>query len=143
MRYAPLAAVVVFAAVATIGCGTGGGPERAVVSGQVTFRGEPVANGEIRFEPAQGTRANVCGASIRDGRYRIANKGGVPVGTYRVILRGFRPAGGTSRQRASGDPMSGEGPAVQYLPQQYNERSTLTVTIESGGRDQTRDFRLD
>ena len=58
--------------------GCGKTSDRALVSGKVTYLGEPVANGEIRFDAIGGT-TQPTGASIRDGRYEVVGKGGVPI----------------------------------------------------------------
>lgn len=47
------------------GCGKDG-PERAVVSGTVTYQGEPVKEGVIRLVPTPGTNAPVTAALIRE-----------------------------------------------------------------------------
>ena len=71
-----------------IGCDRGG-LERAVVTGSATYRGEPIANGEIRFVPTEGTQGPISGGAITEGVYTADGLGGVPVGTYRVEIRAF------------------------------------------------------
>jgi len=58
------------------GCGSNG-PQRLHLEGKVTFGGEPVPNGLIRFEPdsTQGNAGPVGYAAIKDGRYTTAEKG--------------------------------------------------------------------
>ena len=120
------------------GCGAADdGPERAIVTGKVSYDGRPVENGEIRFVPADGTTGPVSGGPIRDGMYRAEGRGGVPLGTHRVEIQAFRPD-----PQAAVDPLSGDRPAEQYLPEKYNRNSTLEATVEAGG-EQTIDFNLD
>ena len=52
--------------------------------------------------------------------------------------RGFRAARSNSR---SDDIRMEGGPAEQYIPDRYNEKSELTVTIE-GRKRVTQDFEL-
>lgn len=107
--------------------------EKVAISGTVTFDGEPVPNGEVRFYPINGTKGPVSGGPIRDGKYKAQAGGGVPVGEHLVDIRGFRPM--------SKGPADPEGGAVeQYLPTRYNSDSTLTVTITSDAKVQ--DFNL-
>lgn len=49
------------------GCGSGSG---TVVSGTVTYEGEPVAKGQITFTPADG-KGPVAGDVIAAGKYRV------------------------------------------------------------------------
>jgi len=64
------------AVVGTAGCGSNG-PRRYHLEGRVTFGGELVPNGLIRFEPdsSQGNAGPVGYAAIKDGRYTTAEKG--------------------------------------------------------------------
>ncbi len=39
-----------------VGCGSSGGLEKVIVSGNVSFKGQPVENGDIFFYPMPGTR---------------------------------------------------------------------------------------
>jgi len=124
------------AMLAAAGC-SDTGLERVVVSGRVTLNGKPVSNGEIRFRPIKGTRGPVSGSSIVDGAYTAEGLGGVPVGTYRVVIRGYRFV------KATGSNSVEEGRFEQYLPAKYNEQSELEVTVESGRRKQQLDFLLE
>lgn len=128
-------AAVVASLLLSIGCGGRSSDIKKVeLKGTVTFDGEKVPNGEIRFYPTGGTKGPVSGGPIRDGQYTARAGGGVPVGEHVVDIRGFRPA-----KNAPGD--SAEGGAVeQYLPIQYNSQSILTVTISPDTR--TKDFDL-
>jgi hypothetical protein len=122
------------------GCGTNG-PQRAAVSGAVTYRGKPVALGQIRFVPKPGTEAPVSGAEIHDGKYEVL-KGGVPVGTHRVEILGHRSLQpGVDPAQAIGGPNL--GPAMeQYIPPKYNAATQLEMTIAPGSGKITKDFNL-
>ena len=127
------------------GCGGTSGPERASLSGQVTFDGTPVENGSIAFIPDGKTVGPTAGGVIEKGRYTVARESGPVLGTHLVEIRAHRPgkqievagAGG-----ASGGP-SGGGSVQEtemYIPEQYNKKTTLTVTIKSGSN--VHDFAL-
>lgn len=123
----PVSILVALAIVVALGvlngCGRSkSGIEKVVVSGTVTLDAQPIANGEIRFHPIDGTPGPVSGAPIRDGQYVAQGKGGVPIGTHRVVITGFRPG-----KNAAASP---EGGAVeQYVPARFNDQSILTAEI--------------
>lgn len=127
----------VLTAVFLCGCGRDGGLERIAVSGTVTYRDQPVQKGLIRFIPSSGTEAPLTTTAIVDGKYEAAGKNGVPVGTHRVVI--------TARSDAQGaaGPATDRGPrSKQYLPDKYNTKSELTITIPSGSHRITKDFVL-
>lgn len=121
--------------------GCGKASDRVLVSGKVTYLGEPVANGEIRFDAIGGT-TQPAGASIRDGQYQAVGKGGVPVGKHRVSITAFRPNANAPAAPSGAGPMGGGGVPIQYLPAKYNTNSELTVTLEPGETKKTLDFDL-
>lgn len=138
-------AAVCWALLAVSWCGCGrGGPERVVVSGTVTYQGRPLETGTIRFRPIGGTRAPASGAEIIDGQYEVAARGGVPVGTYRVQIVAHRvdPRYAGAAEPATSGSVDGGPPRQQYLPEKYNTRSELTLTIEPGSGPITEDFVL-
>ena len=121
------------------GCGQSG-PEAISVSGKVTFEGQAVENGKIRFLPMKGTTGPVTGARIENGQYQITNKGGVPVGKHRVEIEAFRQRGaGTNEEQAPG---AGGAEFVQFIPPKYNTRSELIFTVEPGRGPVVENFEL-
>lgn len=127
-----------------VGCG--GDPyERIVVTGNVTFDGEPIQDGMIRFIPTTQTPTPPNGGYIKDGKYKIGTRGGVAVGEYKVVIEAFRGASSTPDQPVSAVDSAGqpeELEAGQFLPKKYNEQSELVVTIDSGSEEMTKDFAL-
>jgi len=122
------------------GCGSAEpGPERVIVTGNVTFDGKPVSQGEIWFIPTAGREAPQAGAIIKAGQYRVENKGGVPIGTFQVKITADRPKE-DAKIVADGGPE--EIPTTQYLPARFNEKTELTVEIEPGSDPVTKDFDL-
>ena len=129
-------------ALATVaGCGSSDDLAKLVVSGMVTFRGEPIEDGEIRFLPTGDTRGPMSAAPIRAGHYEVATRGGVPLGTHRVEIRAFRPKQGAEPLGDLPGVEPGELPKEQYLPDKYNKKSELNVTIGSGDAS-SQDFNL-
>lgn len=136
------ALTLAIAAVALGGCGDKG-PERAIVSGVVTYRGEPIAQGTILFTPTADSQVPSARAAIRDGKYRVDNRGGVPVGTHRVAIEAYRRVPFTPKP---GEPLprnySGGKVSQQYLPRHCNARSKLEIIVEPGIREIAKDFDL-
>jgi len=110
-------------------------PPKAKTAGKVTFQGEPIQNGMIRFIPDVGAPVQTV---IVQGEYLIDYKGGVPLGKARVEIDGFRETG----EMASVGPDKTVPESVQFLPDQYNKKSTLVVEI-TGDILNRHDFRLD
>lgn len=132
-------AIVIFSILALSGCGSDSG--LAIVSGTVSYRGEPVERGLIRFIPILETKGPASGAVIENGTYEARARGGIPLGTYRVEIQGMRPTGGPRPKGLQGLDSIPE-PMEQYLPKKYNTNSEFTLTIESSG-PMTRNFDLE
>ncbi len=131
-------------ALAFAGCGSEG-PERAIVSGTVSYGGEPIKAGQIRFIPSKGTKAPTSGAEIIDGRYTAEARGGVPVGTHRVEILAHRPNARFRELTESLPPDATElerPPRQQYMPAKYNTNSELEITIEPGSGTITENYEL-
>jgi hypothetical protein len=132
-------------ATAPFGCGRQG-PERVVVSGTVTYRGQPLKEGCIRLVPAKGTVAPVSVAAIIDGRYVIKSHGGVPVGTHRIEITAYKA---NKQQQAAASATQSDMPGVetpskvsQFIPEKYNTKSELQITVPSGSGAITKNFDL-
>lgn len=119
-----------------IGCGEAG-PERISVSGEVTYNGDPIEDGEIAFFPDEGTSAPPSSAPITEGKYKLPPQWALVPGTYRVAIRSYRvslqskmlPGGGLDRPPTSG----GIEHKEQLLPAKFNTKSTLEpLTVQSG-----------
>lgn len=125
-------AVLVFLSVLALVAGCGGdGLTRGSVNGQVTFEGQPVANGTIVFTPTGGTKGPVAMTEISNGQYTITNHAPV-VGKHSVKIEGVRD---TAKKDELGR-VIGE----QYIPAKYNQKTTLTADIAKGAN--TLDFKL-
>ena len=101
----------------------------------MTYQGQPVAVGKIRFSAKPGTSAPLIDEQITDGRYATTKSGGLPVGQYHVEIRSYDPDAPPRKY------MSDPAPA-QLLPAKHNTKSKMEFTVESGQGDITKDFEL-
>ncbi len=77
--------------VLTTGCGKPhDGPIRYQVSGKVTYQGQPVPKGFIRFVPdtSQGNRGPGGGAPITDGNYATPARQSIVGGPHLITITG-------------------------------------------------------
>lgn len=119
---------------------------RVAIEGQVTLDGQPLAGGQIAFIPLGAASAPTAGATIEGGRYRIAAERGPFPGEYRVEIRAFRGTGkrvwdGMGDENAPASQKRFVEELEQYLPREYNDESTLRVTI-SDAKVNRHDFSL-
>jgi hypothetical protein len=120
------------------GCSDSKGPPRAVVSGQISFSGKPVKEGMIRFIPDNGPSAQ---AIISEGKFRIDQKGGVPVGPCKVELEAFEDTDKKTRT-VSAIPEVREKEmrtSKQVLPDKYNTNTRLKFDVKA---DADNDFSM-
>lgn len=132
------------AGVLLVAAGCGG--SSAVVSGQVTYDGQPVENGAITFQPADG-RGPSTGAQITGGRYQVRD---VPPGPKIAQIEGFRDVPGalTSDDLAQQAEEALRRGIAAVPPAEYNagiipadaEGNNTTVDIQRGR--QAIDFHL-
>lgn len=124
-------------ALSMCGCGPSDGIQKVIVQGTITFEGEPLASGQIMFYPIEETQGPVSIALIEQGKYIAELKGGVPVGTHRVKIEGFR------RPTAAPPGMNLEELGrEQYLPPRYNSQSDMTTKLNADESPATRDYDL-
>jgi hypothetical protein len=101
-------------------------PNLVPVSGTITYRGEPLKHGDVRFGPVESTAGHSAVGKITAGRFTMvttASASGVVIGEYhvRVDCREPQPAGVT-------------GLATSLIPEKYSsvETSGLQVTVTKG-----------
>ncbi len=87
------------------GCGDDGLGKRYPVSGNVTYKGEPVASASISFYPIVGQGEEQRGASgvVKDGYYSLSTMGGDDgafVGEYQVSISARAPDLSTAKANA-------------------------------------------
>lgn len=119
--------------------GCGDTQDGYLLSGRVSYDGQPVSDGEIGFVAVDGTIGSYGGTDIVDGTYELPRSEGVTAGSYQVVIYAERPSG----RRVKADEGSSEmiDQIEQYIPEIYNLSSSLKVDI-SGDKDDM-DFELE
>ena len=132
---------LVFSMIATamVAVGCGSAPEQINVTGKVTFDGEPVANGQVEFEPQGAGR--MAFAAIADGAYATAKDRGVRPGKYLVRITATRPTGKSAELGAFAADAASAVVNEQFIPAKYNSSSELSVEI-APGEAMVQDFEL-
>lgn len=102
------------------GCGDDGLTE---VSGAVSYAGQPISQGRIRFEPIDG-RGPTAEALIRDGHYSVP----ISPGEKRVAIWGTREIG-ERRNLLAGPEARPIIVRENYIPAEYNDETVLQKTI--------------
>ncbi len=97
------------------GCGSA---EFETVTGTVTFDGQPVANGDILFQPADPKYGPDAG-KISDGKFTFPAR----PGSRKVLIRAERLVPGKK------GPM-GEDAHEGYIPAKYNDDTILTADVK-------------
>ncbi|MFG0333867.1 MAG: hypothetical protein ACF8TS_10940 [Maioricimonas sp. JB049] len=116
------------------GCGGSETVHRVPVSGTVTLGGDPLPEGEIVLRPAGGTGAT-DGGQIKDGKFQFD----ATPGAKTVEITAWREIPGSQEQLESGESGSSR---EQYVPQEYNEKTTLTADIPEAGLENPLTFEL-
>ena len=109
------------------GCqGDPNGPQE--VKGVVTFKGKPLDQGSIQFEPEPGQAPSAGGSGIADGKFHIRPERGLKPGKYRVMI-----SSGEVKEKAR-DPLPGESgpPAKERIPAAFNVSTTLRAEVKAG-----------
>jgi hypothetical protein len=117
--------------------GVGCGGDRIAVQGEVTFNGQPVPEGSITFEPADG-KGPVSGGIINAGKYHLEGETGTTPGQKIVRITAVRKTG---RKIPVGEGSGLTEEILPYIPANYNSESTLRVQV-TPGKVNTHDFHL-
>jgi hypothetical protein len=94
--------IIIFFLFVVIGCNPGG-VKRYQVSGTVTFDGQPVAEGEIRFSPdsTKGNTGPQGYAAIENGKFKTLKETGVIVGPMYATVTAVDPIKGEEKNDGS------------------------------------------
>lgn len=89
LRASTYAATILALVFACPGCNSQKGPPRFKLSGEVTFAGQPIPNGQIVFTPdtAKGNSGPQGVATIKDGKYDTSALDGRGVGGGPTLIR--------------------------------------------------------
>ena len=115
VRSLPFIALVI-----AVGC-TPSGPRKVEVSGTVKFDGKEIAEGDIVFH-SDDKSAGPDGAKIVGGKYTIQAR----EGKNKVEIRATRTVPGKK------GPL-GEDWVEEFIPAEYNDKSTLSHDVKSSG----------
>lgn len=93
------------------------------VSGTVTFDGKPIPDGSISFMPVSG-KGVTAGGEIKNGKYSAqVSPGEMAVQIYATnTVEKQNPTQEEIERGITSDP-------VQYIPEEYNQQSTLRITV--------------
>jgi len=125
--------VVAASVIAVIGCSGSDRPKTVHVEGVVTYQGEPVAEAQVSFIPAQGRPAS--GTTGADGRFTLMTfepDDGAVLGEHTVTIE--KTALPSDQEGASyAEQMSAK--RVSLIPEQYAnvQSSPLKATVSADG----------
>jgi hypothetical protein len=110
------------------GCGSGE-PNTYRVTGDVTWQGSPIADGDIIFTPQDGAAAPQAGKIVA-GHYDVrATQGPNRIEIY------------ATRESSQSDPVMNAKPREQFIPGKYNSQSTLSASVQAADNNRF-DFNL-
>ena len=92
--------------------------------------------------PVDSSPVPMAGALIVDGRYKVDRNGGVPVGTHKIEIEAFRGIPDPNKPGSRLVSPRGRDEFEQYIPEKYNARTQLEITIQPGSRKITKNFDL-
>lgn len=125
--------LLIVPAVLLLNSGCESGPHMYPVSGQVIYKGEPVAEGDIFFEDA-ALKQDTAFGKIKDGKYELI---ALP-GEKKVRIRASKETGKVI-EGAMGAKIAQR---VDLIPRNYNTETTLTRSVEAKS-GQILDFKLE
>jgi len=112
--------LLVLVAVCFIAFGCGENDGKSEFEGTITWNGEPIKSGNIELHP-DGGEGQIDGAEIKDGKFTIRTTSGEKL----VKVLASREVGKTK-----GDDRVPPEPIMhQYLPFEFNAKSTLKTTV--------------
>ncbi|WP_254511029.1 hypothetical protein [Anatilimnocola floriformis] len=95
----------------------------ATVTGDVTLDGQPLAEGNIRFEPSNGDDPT-AGDKIHDGKFKLD----VAVGKAKVRITASKVIGQEPVYPGSNSMMRDK--VVELIPRKYNAETTLELDVQ-------------
>ena len=126
---------LLFVVMAVAGCGPDG-PRTYPIKGTVTFDGQPVEDGQIVLIPSEKGLTPDAGP-IKDGKFSFVAR----EGRKQVRIEATRAIPGKTVPLAP--PMTGTKPVLEmYIPEIYNAKSKLKVTVTDTESDNQFEFAL-
>jgi hypothetical protein len=137
--------VVLIACLLLVGCTKPAG--NAVVSGKVTYKGQPVNGASLTFNPASGTGNPVLIPVTQEGTFRSS---GLIPGDYKISIQGASTTGMPSTKgmdpakaaQAQGKLAGQEVKPTIPFPEKYKLPQTTPLTRTIKGGEQTLDLEL-
>jgi hypothetical protein len=118
-----------------VGCGKSN-PRGGVLSGTVTYKGQPVNSAALRLYPSSGGEAQPIMIPVGpDGTFRTAD---VPEGDYKVVVQGTGAAAGSS---SGGGAPGAPKPTIPFPPK-YKQPQTSDLTCKVGKGEQALNLEL-
>jgi hypothetical protein len=118
--------------VCAAGCGSGD-PKIVEVSGTLTYKGNPVPNVLVNFEPQNGRMSS--GQTDEKGHFKLnyeRGRDGALVGKHRVFVINKQTAAGPGREPGKTGPVSGD---MAVFFDKYGEKSTVEVEIDKNTKE--------
>ncbi len=130
------------------GCGPGGLEGTIPISGRVTYQGQPLTVGEVRYLPVDTDQGRMARGKLQsDGRFQLTTlktgDGALP-GKYRVVVVVFPEEGAKSATDRLSNKQQPGGPQQPPIPLKYYrpESSGLTDQVDANHPGH-REFELD
>ena len=134
---------VIFLVLFSPGCGNKG-LKTDVVTGKVTFNGEPLEGASVRFSPVASETGNIAsGMTDKDGLYKLqtmlgeADAGTTP-GEYIVtVSKSFNVGTGRFQRESDSEPIEIMD-FVEMIPAKYSDKSKseLRFTVVAGKKNE-------
>jgi hypothetical protein len=122
------------------GCSDGNELGRLPIEGTVTFQGQPLDHGTVQFHPQDAVKGVQSGAQVKQGEFSIAEKQGLPPGSYRVMV--FSADESSSAESPDAPPSERQGPPPkERIPADYNRNSKVLVEVKADA-DNRFDFTI-
>lgn len=112
------------------------GPGRYGVSGQVTFKSQPLEQGTILFQALNPQEASNGGSAIKGGKYAITAAQGLKAGRYKVMI-----FSGDSKEKAPEVPGESHRLAKENIPPSFNVNTNLDIEVKAQDQN-TFDFQV-
>ena len=111
------------------GCGSGVRPidGSVPVSGTVTFNGQPLEQGMVRFAPESGGKAQPATGQIKNGKFTMlttASSPGVVVGKYKVSIISNKPFAPPALKPGTPPDPKAKFEPESLVPTKYNDIKT-------------------
>jgi hypothetical protein len=123
-----------------VGCGKG--DDRLAVSGTITWKGQPLKTGTVRFIPVDAGVTTEATAVVSNGAFSVPKDDGLRPGKYKVVVSSPDP------QTQAGPPDAAPGdrggyPAKDRIPEDYSTAGKTKLTADvSAGKDNKFEFAV-